>query len=414
MKEISLSAGDAVEVVTERLAFGGDAVAHYEGLTIFIPLAAPEERLRVRIIERKKKFARALVEEILIPSPSRREAPCPYFGDCGGCQLQHIAYPAQIEAKAGFVRDCLSRIGRIEWSEEIEVRSASEFNYRASAQVKLERAESSEGAELRIGFNRPSSRSVCDVKSCLLLVPALDAALGELRSSLNSEGDEKGEAQAGALSQVDIAAGESGVAVEPEIAGLPKESLKRSVGGATYNFSPSTFFQINPLLLDDLIAEAIKNGAGGTAIDLYAGVGLFTIQLARLYDRVIGVEADARAATFARRNIKANDVANARFYNAHAETWLENFIARRKQGRAPAIDLVLLDPPRSGAAQAVEHIIRLKPTKITYVSCDLATFARDLKRLLEGGYTLSSVTAFDLFPQTYHVEIVAHLGRREG
>jgi 23S rRNA (uracil1939-C5)-methyltransferase len=414
MKENTLSVGDTVEVMTERLAFGGDAVAHYQGLAIFIPLGAPDERLRVRINERKKNFARASIEEILAPSPSRREAPCPYFGDCGGCQLQHIAYPAQLDAKAGFVRDSLSRIGRIEWPEEIEIRAASEFNYRAMARVKLERAESGEGASLRIGFNRAGSRSVCDVESCLLLVPELDAALKELRSSLNSAGDKKGGTQGQrALSQVEMAAGESGVAVEPEIASLGAGSLKRKAGGSIYSFSPSTFFQVNPLLLDDLIREATKNGPGRVAIDLYAGVGLFTIQLARLYDKVIGVEADARAASFARKNIKANDAKNAKLYNARAETWLEDFIAHRGGGLAPKIDLVLLDPPRRGAAGTIDYIIRLRPAKITYVSCDPATFARDLKRLLEGGYALSSVAAFDLFPQTYHVETVAHLSRSE-
>ena len=406
MQESSISVGDVVEVVTERLAFGGDAVAHHEGLAVFVPLAAPGERLRVRITERKKKFARATIEEILVASPARREAPCPHFGECGGCQLQHLAYPAQLEAKAGFARDCLSRIGRIEWPGEIEILSGPEFNYRAGAQVKLETVPSSEGEELKIGFNRAGSHSVCDVESCPILLPELDSALGLLRSSLKAAGDPT-RSKRTIISEIEMAAGESGVAFEPALPGLPEGPIERSASGNLYSFSPSTFFQINPFLLEGLIAEATRNGTGKLAIDLYAGAGFFTLELARRYDRVIGVEALPRAASFARKNIRANGVSNAKFYTKLADVWLKEFAANKK--RNPKIDMILLDPPRRGASECISHIVGLKPANITYVSCDPATLARDLRELLDGGYKLSGIKAFDLFPQTYHVEIVAHL-----
>jgi 23S rRNA (uracil1939-C5)-methyltransferase len=161
---------------------------------------------------------------------------------------------------------------------------------------------------------------------------------------------------------------------------------------------------VNSLLLEDFVKEATANRSGKLALDLYAGVGLFTLQLARSFERVIGVESDPRAANFARRNISANNAANVEFHNSRVESLLKGL---NSQQAAP--DFVLLDPPRTGAAEAIEGIARLKPSRITYVSCDPATLARDLRKLLDAGYSISNAVAFDLFPQTYHVETIATL-----
>ncbi len=399
MSETLLRVGDVIDVTAERLAYGGDAIARHDGLAIFVPFAAPGERLRVRITERKKNFARGAIDRILEPSPSRREPPCQYFGDCGGCQLQHISYEAQLESKIGFVRDALERIGRIDWPHEIEIRHAAEFGYRSRAQVKVDRRAG------RVGFNRAASNAVCDVTSCPILVPELDEAIRSLWSALGHATD-KNQSLPNRL-QVEMAAGESGVSFEPALDGLPGGALQRTVQGAVYNFSPSTFFQGNPSLLDELVNEAVGETSGDLAIDLYAGVGLFTIQLARRFSRVIGVEADAAAAEFARENINANHSANVEFHNSKTEVWLKSFV----EAKSPRPDLVLLDPPRTGAAEAITHIVGLKPTRITYVACDPTTLARDLRTLLDSGYELSRITAIDLFPQTYHVETVAALAR---
>ena len=396
----TLSIGDVAEVTTERLAYGGDAIARHDGLAIFVPFAAPGERIRVRITERKKNFARAAIDRILEPSPSRREPPCQYFGDCGGCQLQHITYETQLESKVGFVRDALERIGRIDWPHEISIRHAAEFGYRGRAQVKIDRRAG------RVGFNRASSNAVCDVSGCPILVPELDEALRSLWSALGhaSGSDDKLPNRL----QIELAAGESGVSFNPALEGLPGGPLRRTVHGAVYNFGPSTFFQANPGLLEELVDEAVGTESGDVAIDLYAGVGLFTIQLARRFTRVIGVEAETATAEFARENISANRVTNIEFHNNAAEPWLKRLV----EVNAPAPDLMLLDPPRSGVAEAISHIVGLKPSRITYVSCDPTTFARDLRTLLDSRYEISRITAIDLFPQTYHVEAVAALERR--
>ncbi|HET9533489.1 MAG TPA: class I SAM-dependent RNA methyltransferase, partial [Blastocatellia bacterium] len=407
MKESGPSRGDIIEVTTERMAYGGDAVTHFEGLTVFIPLAAPEERLRVRITERKKRFARATILEIISPSPSRREPPCRYFGQCGGCQLQHLSYDAQLEAKAGFVRDALSRIARIDWPHEIPVRRAREFEYRARAQIKVERQSADRPGDLKIGFNRTGSHDVCDVAECPVLTPEMNAALSTLRSGLVLVSSEE------TPSKIEMAAGQTGVAVEPEIAGLRRREIERSARGATYRFDATTFFQVNPFLLEDLIDEATKGASGRLAIDLYAGVGLFTIQLARAFDRVIGVESGPEAARFARLNIEASSAANIDFYQLRVETWLNRYAAAVAKTGAERPDLVLLDPPRNGAIEAAGPIIALGPERVVYVACDPTTMARDLRVMIDSGYQIERIAALDLFPQTYHIETVVSLERSQ-
>ena len=400
MNDTLLRVGDLIDVTTERLAYGGDAIARHDGLAIFVPYAAAGERLRVRITERKKNFARGVIDRILEASSSRRAPRCQYFGDCGGCQLQHITYEAQLESKSGFLRDALQRIGRIDWPYEIEIRHGAEFGYRSRAQVKVDQRAG------RVGFNRAASNAVCDVTSCPILVPELDQGLHSLWAVLGLETN-KPHSLPNRL-QVDMAAGDSGVSFEPALEGLPGGALQRTVNDAVYSFSASTFFQGNASLLDQLVNEAVGESSGDLAIDLYAGVGLFTVQLARRFTRVIGVEAEADTADFARGNIRANRAANVEFHNSRAEAWLKQFA---EEGAQPP-DLILLDPPRTGAAECIAHLVAAKPTRITYVSCDPTTLARDLRQLIDSGYGISRISGIDLFPQTYHVEAVAHLERR--
>jgi 23S rRNA (uracil1939-C5)-methyltransferase len=409
LKAEAVNVGDVVEVTTERLAYGGEAVARLSGLAIFVPFAAPGERLRVRIVERKKNFARAVIEDILVASPARREPACRVFGECGGCQLQHLTYEAQIEAKANSVRDALERVGRIDWPQEIKVRKGSEFGYRARAQVKLASLARDGSRERAIGFNRASSHTVCDVCSCPILAPQLNDALQLIRLSVGNA-SVNADSAFDDIAEIEMAVGESGVSAEPPVPGLNSGIVELNVRGAAYHFSPATFFQVNPGLMDELIEEAVGGLSGELAIDLYAGVGLFTIQLARQFDKVIGVESDKGASRFARENIRANDLFNVQFYNARVEDWLASLMKQKRGGRAP--DLITLDPPRSGAANAIPKITALSPANISYVSCDPTTLARDLRHLIDAGYELQQVTAIDLFPQTYHIETVARLNRR--
>ena len=400
MKENPPNAGDIIELTTDRLAFGGEAVARHDGLAIFVPLAVPGERLQVRITERKKNYARAAIENVIESSPDRRDPPCRYFGDCGGCQLQHMSYEMQLASKVRFVRDALERIARIDWPDEIPIRHGPQFGYRSRAQIRIDHRHG------RIGFNRIASHSICDVVSCPILIPELDVALSSLRAAV--AGANVNDRVVADLRQIDVAAGETGVSFEPALSILASVPLRQTASGAVYGFDPSTFFQSNPALLNVLIEEAVGGWSGEFAIDLYAGVGLFTIQLARRFKRVIGVEADRKTAKHAITNIAANSAANIEFYTNSSYSWLKAYIASTSQSP----DLLVLDPPRTGAAPAVPLIIQLSPRSISYVSCDPATLARDLRAFVNGGYTIAKITAIDLFPQTYHIETVALLNRR--
>jgi 23S rRNA (uracil1939-C5)-methyltransferase len=398
MDKVSPGIGDILEITTERLAYGGDAIARHEGLAIFVPFAAPNERLRVRIIERKKSYARAVVLSILEASNSRREPPCQYFGSCGGCQLQHITYREQLESKVGFVRDALERIGGLKWPHEIPIRHAEELRYRGRAQIKIDHANG------RVGFNRASTTDVCDIKTCPILVPELEQALQAIRLRVGNR--EKGH-QLSIRSQIEIATGDTGISYEPTLGGSSQTALQRTVRSAIYRFDAATFFQANPGLLEDLVEDAVGGESGDVAIDLYAGVGLFSVQLARSFNRVIGVEADRVAAEFANENVAANRLTNVEFHRSDVNSWLSRSI-RTARIRA---DLLLLDPPRGGASEALSGIIELSPSRISYVSCDPTTLARDLRVFVGSGYEIARITAIDLFPQTYHVETIVALVR---
>jgi len=415
----SLSIGDKVRLEIERLAYGGEGVARHEGLVIFVPLAAAEDVLDVQITELKKNFARASIVRVVNPSTDRREPPCQYYGVCGGCQLQHITYEAQLSAKSDFIRDSLRKIGGIDWPHEIEMKSASELGYRSRAQLKLDHADgpgtgSLDGSgdvqpdnRVVVGFHRRGSHSVCDVEQCAVLEPDLNAALTALRSALKSTDSSRGAFPW----TIDLASGDSGVAARPPLAGFPAGPVNRLVGSFTYQSGPSTFFQANPSMLGELIESATRDAAGSFAVDLYAGVGLFTLPLAATFDKVIGVEANSETAAFAAANIAESGLHNIEFRRRRSEDWLSEHAEAVSAGRAPAADFMLLDPPRGGVEGAGRHLIRAAPSQICYVSCNPATLSRDLARLIKRGYQIDTIVGLDLFPQTFHVETIARLSR---
>jgi 23S rRNA (uracil1939-C5)-methyltransferase len=278
-----------------------------------------------------------------------------------------------------------------------------------------------------LGYFERGSNRVCDVGYCAVLVPELQETLGQIRGEVFNETARPPRA-------IDAVLGLEGVSVAPPLAGFKTDIVSRVVGAETYRFSADAFFQVNHELLEALIAAAIGEEKGKTAIDLYCGVGLFTLPLARRFESVIGVEAHPRGAEFARRNVedarlRSSSIAagdrgssptvrdgfdcnagNANYGTAEIVTarvgaWLS------QQARAVGpVDFLLLDPPRTGCENRdIAGILALQPARISYVSCDPATLARDLKKLTAAGYSLDSIAAFDMFPQTHHVETVARL-----
>ncbi len=384
---------EIIEVEVERILPGGMGLAHADGKTVFVSLAAPGDRLRVRVERVQGNVLFASVVEILAPSPVRVEPPCPYFGRCGGCDFQQLSYEAQLAAKTGIIRDCLQRIARLDQVPEFMVHpSPNDWRYRVRATWQIDQ-------ELReIGYYERGSRRVCDVTDCAVLMPELQQTLERVR---NTE-------WAGFppdLKHLDVVAGEDGVSLSPPFAEFETNELSLRVGNESYRYNAEAFFQINPALLPALIEFALSDVGGETALDLYCGVGLFTLPLARRFAKVIGVEANSVAVRFGRRNLTG--LTNARMVTATVADWM-----RTNARGVGAVDFVLLDPPRAGAESVViKGILELGPGQVSYVSCDPATLARDLKKLIAGGYAIESIAGFDLFPQTHHVETVVRLRR---
>lgn len=405
--------GHVVETAIERIVPGGSGLAHAEGRTLLVDLAAPGDRVRVRIDREQGRTGFGSIMEMLEPSPVRVEPPHPAFIRCGGCDFQHLTYEAQLAAKVGIVEDCLRRIARVEPPGSISiVPSPQVWNYRARVEWQHDAATG------RIGYFEANSHTVCDVEQCPMTAPELNAVLAELRERL----------EAGALPadvrEFRAAAGDTGVALEPPIIPGYTGELERTIAGERYRFDVDTFFQVNPHVLDALVGEALRfagppagqedrvDGAGrarGLGVDLFCGIGLFTVPLARRFRRVIGVEAHRGAAAFATRNLEEAGQRYARVEAAQTDEWL-----RARAGRLAPAAFVLLDPPRTGVDRGtIAGLLRLRAPRLTYVSCDPATLARDLRGLLDGGYRLDAVAALDLFPQTHHVEVVAHLARED-
>ncbi len=378
-------------VEIERILPGGLGLAHADGKTVFVSLAAPGDRVRVRVEREQGNVLFASIVEIITPSPVRIEPPCPYFGRCGGCDFQQLNYEAQLAAKSEMIRDCLHRIARLENVPEVVVTpSPDDWRYRMRATWQTDQDEQ------KIGYYERGSRRVCDVVDCAVLRPELQAKLEEVRATEWSQFPPD-------LKHLDVVAGEESVSFAPAFANFHTRELSLNVRGEIYRYNAEGFFQINRSLLAPLIEFAVGHASGESALDLYSGVGLFTLPLSRQFQRVTAVEANPTAVRFARRNLQDAGLDNARVIAAGVAEWFRN-------GSVSDVKFVLLDPPRAGAESAViKGILNLHPPQISYVSCDPATLARDLKKLVAGGYTIDSIRGFDLFPQTHHVETVVRL-----
>jgi 23S rRNA (uracil1939-C5)-methyltransferase len=428
-----------MEVRIEKLMYGGDGLAHHDGHTVFVPLVLPGELVRIESSARKKKFIRGRLEHVVEPSPERVPAPCPHFGRCGGCQYQHMPYEAQLRYKADILRETLGRIGRIQWTGAIETQASPAFGYRNRAQWKLRTNQAGSAGDAAIGYFEMGSTRLCDVTECSILSPRLAETFSGLRRIALQGKD---------LSSIDEIEAFADSSDEKILLNLSAErladspetiasALRRSLpnvesiliqdrradtfhlagpgyltydaGGAPYRVGHLSFFQVNRFLIEPLVEAVIGKERGGLALDLFAGVGLFTVALTKQFERVIGVESNLAAAKDLENNLKQSGGASVSSRNVTAEAFLSRW------HETP--DLVVLDPPRAGVeGEALVHLKKLAPARIHYVSCDPATLARDLAQLVgtngAGPYDIESMNLFDIFPQTYHMEVLVRLRRR--
>jgi 23S rRNA (uracil1939-C5)-methyltransferase len=380
---------EELEIRVEKLVAGGEGMARYENIPLFIPRSAPGDRLRVRIVERRPDYGRAEIVEILEPGPDRRPDPFPELAGTGLADLQHLHDRVQPRLKAEAVRETLERLGRLELPGDLELVTGDPWGYRLRTQVHTELDPVAGG--VRVGYHARGTNDVVPVSRCPLLVPELEALFQELPRHLGP----------GSPRRLDLAAGDGGaVTVSPVVPGLPHGEIATQVGELTYAYDARAFFQGHRGLLPLLVDRAVGPWIGETALDLYAGVGLFSLPLSRLYKRVVAVEGDPIASRYARMNVRRNRVENVEVAAKAVESWLWEL---------PEVDRIVVDPPRAGLSYEVRGALLLRPAKrLTYVSCHPAALARDL-RVFENLYRIESVTLFDLFPQTGHMETVVQL-----
>ena len=383
-----------IEVTIEKIVPNGFGLAFAENLTVFVALAAKGDKLLVKIIQTKGKTAFAEIVEILEPSPDRTEPRCPYFGRCGGCNFQQLNYQAQLDAKIAIVRDCLTRIGKINYEKDIPIiASPKDYEYRSRAQWHLDTRKK------KFGYFQRKSHEIIDVKVCPILTPELENTLTDLREEIAWESFWSEIVEIEAANAVEEISIYSSEIIEPT------DEIVFEANGEKYFYDATSFFQGNPFLIEELVETALKDAAGETALDLYCGVGLFTLPLAGKFQNVSGVEGYEKAIDFAKKNVENARLSNVKFFRENVDEFLTENLAKLKN-----LDFVLLDPPRAGTErEIVENLIKLQPKQISYVSCEPSTLARDLKILTEHFYTIESITALDLFPQTHHVETVVRL-----
>ncbi len=387
---------DELEVRVEKLVDGGDGLARFEGIPIFVPRSAPGDRLRVRMVERKRGYGRAEILEVLEPGEGRRDPPCPHFERCGGCDLQHLEEDVQLKAKAQAVRETLRRLGGVETLPKVTVVPGRPWGYRLRAQLHVD--EDPERG-LRVGYFGRGSHQLEPVTECRVLVPELEGALSVLPRQLRDVRHRR----------IDLTAGDASQwTSSPPVEGLPQGEVETRIGDFAYAYDARCFFQSHRQLIPALLEHALGPETGeeaGTAYDLFAGVGLFSLPLARRFERVIAVEGDRIANRYAKRNAKANGIKNLTVERQSVESWI-----RRLPPKRP---LVLVDPPRFGLTHEVRRaLVERRPRRLTYVSCHAATLARDLKQLRRG-FRIESLALLDMFPQTGHMEAVVQLVDRD-
>ena len=431
---------DELRLSIEKLVYGGDGLAHADGNTVFVPYVLPGEEVRANTKSKKKKLIWAELLEVTSPAKEREKAKCPHFQKCGGCHYQHIPAAEQLRLKKEILRETLSRLGGITWDGAIVEHSAEPFGYRNRAQWAVR-----SGMPLALGYFLPESSVIVPIDECPVLSPRLAQTFVRLQDMARSgtlpmgiqeieafadSADEK-IALSVAFEKFPKPAADLASAFRealPQIESLLLLDQKKDrfeltgpgylmhgAGGYKYRVSHLSFFQVNRFLIEDLLKTVTANAQGELALDLYSGVGFFTLPLAKAFQRVVSVDANLAAT----RDLYANaDAAGVTItsHHEHAEEFL------KKTDERP--DFVILDPPRAGlGAEAAEKLAELGAKEIVYLSCDPSTLARDLA-VLTGSprkpkeitgpsirYEITEMHLFDLFPQTFHIETFVRLRR---
>jgi 23S rRNA (uracil1939-C5)-methyltransferase len=448
--------GDVITLTIDDLAFGGEGVGRADGYVVFVREGLPGDTLRVRLTDTRARFGRGVIDEVVTASPDRVAAPCPYFGTCGGCRLQHLAYPAQLAFKEKQVRDCLERLGGL--AADFPMRpilgAPEPYGYRNKMEFTVAGAA---GATVLGLHEAQRYDSVLDIRRCLLQSDTMNELLTAVREELTARavsvydpGREQGlmrfvtlrEGRHTAQAMVNLVAAAPdvealGPVADAVAARVPatnsivlnvnakkasvaigteehllrgREHIAERLGDVEFEVSANSFFQTNTIQAErlfEVVAEACELTGGETILDLYSGTGAISLLLARRCRAVYGIELVGAAVDDAVRNARKNGIENATFRAGEVRHVLPELM---RQGVRAAV--AVADPPRAGFhPKALAALIALAPPRIVYVSCNPATLARDLADLVRGGYRVEWVQPVDMFPQTPHIEAVARLQR---
>ena len=440
---VRLRPGQHVPVKIERLVFQGDGLGRLpDGRVIFVPLTAPGDEVEARVEEDRGHFVRGTPVRILAASPIRTDPPCRYFGTCGGCQWQHVTYPAQLDWKRHILEELLVRVGKLPGVPVAPaIGPGAPWEYRARAQLKV-----IGGARPCMGFHQRETNRVVDIDRCPLLDPRLNALLhamrhmkhpsffslfqglreawvvlgtgtGELLLSLFARAQDRGALRLLFHTLHAVAPGLQGVVL---LEGDPRQTprivdwcgahvLHEQIGAARFQVGAASFFQVSGLAaagLTSLVLEGAALTGGERILELYSGVGTFSVPLSKGARELVGIEANPSAAADGEMNLRQNGCASARIVQAQVEQVLPGVAAEGPW------DVVVLDPPRQGCSRGVVDVLAsARAPRLIYVSCDPSTLARDLAALVRAGYRCADLRPIDLFPQTFHLESVALLER---
>jgi 23S rRNA (uracil1939-C5)-methyltransferase len=453
----------------EKLIYGGDGLARTppgadgRSMAVFVPFVLPGEEVEAEIRQEKPGFARGSVARLIEASSDRVEARCPYFRQCGGCHYQHLPCERQLEFKAGILRETLQRIAKIELTAEIRLHPSPPWNYRNRTRLQVrtipgfppQPANSARSGDpgFVLGYFRFGSHKFLPVSECPISSPLLNRMMARLveLGGLNCpvaveeielfadaaderllawafcgrEADQKDLLRWAEVLQRELPGisgvtffssrrrGEEDEMPDPKaLAQAGDKAIRYRTKEHEYQVSAGAFFQANRYLIDELVSVVTGNAHGEVALDLYAGVGLFSAALASSFHHIFAVEASQTS----HADLVQNVPANVKAVGARTEDYLRNGSLRRDDPRRRPVrnrpDLVVLDPPRAGGGKAViRSLVELGAPRVRYVSCDPATLARDLAPLLAAGYHIEEAHLFDLFPQTFHIESVVQLAR---
>lgn len=386
-----------LEMTIDRLSNLGMGIGRVDGWVVMVPFVMPGERVRVRIFRNFQNYSDADLIEIIEPSSERVEPQCPLYMQCGGCQYQHMSYAAQLKQKTAQVAELMAKLGGIDFPVDPAHGSPKEYNYRSKITPHYNRP-GRDGSQ-PIGFLQYGRRNqIIDVERCPIATEAINEALPEAREEARRSGGKKRRQRGGTLLMRDVLEG---------VVNDPQAIVSERVGDVTFQFKAGEFFQNNPFVLPELVAHVAAEASAEGArylVDAYCGVGLFALSTARSFEQVAGVEISEPAVRWAQANCRISGIDNARFVIGKAEAIFNGL-------KFPAESTALvIDPPRKGCDESFrQQLLEYRPKRLVYVSCDPATQARDLKEFVAGGYRITRIQPFDLFPHTRHIENVVSL-----